>query len=98
MPSKFHLTRFTSKEFCQRQVRSISLVAITNTRSILQSRCENILRTNPDSRIAAELHLASIASKEEQDKETLKKAAVGGVAAAAAVGLVARVASLLIKR
>jgi len=33
----------------------------------MQMRCENILRTKPDSRIASELHLANIESQEQED-------------------------------
>jgi len=56
------------------------------------------LRTQPQSRIARELHLACIESEEERNREDLKKAAIGSVAAAAAIGIVAGVASLMLSR
>jgi hypothetical protein len=60
-----------------------------------QARCEAILRTNPESRIAKELHLASIEAEEMKKQEQLKQAAIGSVAAAVGVGLVAITAALL---
>jgi len=64
----------------------------------LQNRCEAILRTNPDSRIAKELHLASIEAEEERKREQLKTAAVGSVAAAVAVGVIGVAGMLLSKK
>jgi hypothetical protein len=63
-----------------------------------QARCEAILRSQPNTRIAKELHLASIEAEEEQQREQLKKAAVGSVAAAAAIGVVAGIAILMKKK
>jgi len=56
------------------------------------------LRTQPSSRIAKELHLASIESEEQQQQREFQKAAVGGVAAAAAIGVAAGLASLLLSK
>ena len=64
----------------------------------MQTRCEAILRTHPKARFAHELHLACIQAEEEKKEKEMKKAARNGVAAAAAVGLVAGVASLLMKK
>lgn len=66
--------------------------------SFFQLRCENILRSHPESRLAKELHLASIEAKEQHDKRKLKEAAIGGVTAAAAVGVAAGIASLLLSK
>ena len=63
-----------------------------------QSRCEAILRTQPNSRITKELHLATIEAQEERHRKEVKKAAIGGVAAAAAVGVVAGVASMMLSK
>mmetsp|Transcript_26987 Transcript_26987/g.75940 ORF Transcript_26987/g.75940 Transcript_26987/m.75940 type:complete len:163 (-) Transcript_26987:367-855(-) len=63
-----------------------------------RNRCEQILRSRPESRTAAELHLACIESKDQKEKEEAKKMAATGVGAAVAVGLLAGVASLLLKR
>lgn len=63
----------------------------------MQARCEAILRTRPESRLASELHLASIAAEEQQEQERVQKIAIG-TGAAVAVGLAAGVASLLLKR
>ena len=65
---------------------------------LLQLRCENILRSNPESRLAKELHLASIESQEQRDKRKMREAAIGGVTAAAAVGVAAGIASLLLSK
>lgn len=67
-------------------------------RLTLQARCENILRSQPQSRIAKELHLASIEAEEQRNQENIKRAAIGSVAAAAAVGVAAGVIGLLLKR
>jgi hypothetical protein len=48
--------------------------------------------------LAKELHLASIEAKEQQDMRKMKEAAMGGVAAAAAVGVAAGIASLLLSK
>lgn len=61
-------------------------------------RCEQILRSHPESRSAAELHLASIESKEQMDAKAVKDAAIGGAVAAVAAGAVIGIASLLLKR
>jgi mitochondrial fission 1 protein len=58
-------------------------------------RCENILRANPDSRIASELHLASIESQELKEQDHIKQVAVGGTIAVAALGVIAGVASVM---
>jgi len=47
--------------------------------------------------LASELHLACIASEEQQEHERVQKIALG-TGAAVAVGLAAGVASLLLKR
>jgi hypothetical protein len=64
----------------------------------VQLRTEQILRSKPESRLASELHLASIESKERKDAKQMKDAAIGSAATMAAVGLVAGLASLLLKR
>lgn len=61
-------------------------------------RAENILRSHPESRLARELHLASIESIEQEDKRKLKEAAIGGVTVAAAVGIAAGIASILLTK
>jgi hypothetical protein len=61
-------------------------------------RAENILRSHPESRLARELHLSSIESSEQQDKRKMKEAAIGGVTIAAAVGVAAGIASLLLTK
>jgi len=66
--------------------------------SCTQSRCEAILRTQPSARYAKELHLASIEAEEERKRNDLKKAAIGSIGIAAAVGVVAGVASLMLKK
>ena len=63
-----------------------------------QSRCESILRTQPDTRIAKELHLACIEAEEERKREQLKQAAVGSIAAAAVVGVIGIASMLLSKK
>ncbi|CAB9525262.1 expressed unknown protein [Seminavis robusta] len=60
-----------------------------------RTRCENILRSQPDLAIGLELHAASVASMEQRDAEKLKQAAIGGGAALAALGVVAGVASVV---
>jgi len=61
-------------------------------------RAENILRSHPESRLARELHLSSIESSEQADKRKMKEAAIGGVTVAAAVGIAAGIASLLLTK
>lgn len=61
-----------------------------------QTRCEAILRTQPHSRVAKELHLAAQEGQELYQQEQFQKAAVTSVAAAAAVGVLAGVAGLLL--
>lgn len=61
-----------------------------------QARCEAILRSEPHSRIAKELHLAAIDAEEEKQIKDVKKAAGTGIAVAAAIGLAAGAASLLL--
>jgi hypothetical protein len=56
------------------------------------------LRTNPESRSASELHLASIAAQQEFDKKQVKKAATVGTIAIAAVGVVGILASALLSK
>mmetsp|Transcript_34208 Transcript_34208/g.97187 ORF Transcript_34208/g.97187 Transcript_34208/m.97187 type:complete len:163 (-) Transcript_34208:216-704(-) len=63
-----------------------------------RNRCEQILRSNPESRLAAEMHLASIESKEQKDAKAVKDAAVGGAVVAVAAGAVIGIASMLLKR
>mmetsp|Transcript_46642 Transcript_46642/g.113653 ORF Transcript_46642/g.113653 Transcript_46642/m.113653 type:complete len:164 (-) Transcript_46642:1884-2375(-) len=63
-----------------------------------RTRTENILRSHPESRLARELHLASIEAKEQEDKRKIKEAAIGGVGVAAAVGVAAGIASLLLSK
>jgi 3-hydroxy-3-methylglutaryl CoA synthase len=63
-----------------------------------QSRCESILRTQPNARFAKELHLACIEADEEKKREQLKQAAVGSLAAAAVVGVIGIASMLLAKK
>ncbi|CAB9500994.1 expressed unknown protein [Seminavis robusta] len=63
-----------------------------------RTRCENILRSKPGSRIASELHLASIESQEQKESQQLKQAAVGGTVAVAALGVIAGVASVMLAK
>mmetsp|Transcript_32626 Transcript_32626/g.49165 ORF Transcript_32626/g.49165 Transcript_32626/m.49165 type:complete len:163 (+) Transcript_32626:34-522(+) len=63
-----------------------------------RSRCESILRTRPESRLASELHLACIASQEQKEKEDVKKMATIGTVAVAAVGVAGVIASALMKK
>ena len=51
--------------------------------------CEAILRSRPENDAAAELHIASIVAKDEEDEKKAKQIAVGGTVAIAAVGLAA---------
>ncbi|VEU35217.1 unnamed protein product [Pseudo-nitzschia multistriata] len=61
-------------------------------------RAENILRSHPESRLAREIHLSSIEAIEQEDKKKIKEAAIGGVTVAAAVGVAAGIASLLLTK
>mmetsp|Transcript_18562 Transcript_18562/g.26868 ORF Transcript_18562/g.26868 Transcript_18562/m.26868 type:complete len:163 (+) Transcript_18562:211-699(+) len=63
-----------------------------------RERCEMILRSKPDSRLAAELHLASIDAAEAEDEAKVKKMAVAGGAASVAVGIACVAGMLLAKR
>ena len=63
-----------------------------------RARCEAILRSNPDSRNAAELHLVCIEAAEEAREKQVKKAAVEGTIGVAAVGLAVAVAGMLLKK
>jgi cation transporter-like permease len=73
-------------------------IPISLSFSIYKTRTENILRSHPESRLARELHLASIEAKEQEDIRKLKDAAIGGVTAAAAVGVAAGIVSLLLSK
>jgi hypothetical protein len=73
--------------------RTCTLSPHTNRR-----RCEAILRSKPDSRAAAELHLACIDGKEEREQQRAKKAAAGTVAVAALGAAVAIGGMLMSKR
>jgi len=61
-------------------------------------RAENILRSHPESRPAREIHLASIESSDQQEKRKMKEAAIGSVTVAAAVGVAAGIASILLAK
>jgi fission 1 protein len=61
-----------------------------------RARCEAILRAQPHSRVAKELHLASVEAQEQYQQQQFQNAAVKSVAAAAAVGILAGVAGLLL--
>lgn len=63
-----------------------------------RARCEAILRSRPDSRLAGELHLAVIAAEEEEEEKRLKRIAVGGSAAVAALGVAAGIAGMLLTK
>lgn len=63
-----------------------------------RERCESILRSNPESRLAMELHLASIESKEQQDAKKLRDAAIGGAVGMAALGVAGALASVLLTK
>jgi hypothetical protein len=64
----------------------------------VKSRCEAILRTQPNARFAKELHLAAIEGEEETKREQLKTVAVGSVAAAIAIGVIGIAGALLSKK
>ncbi|KAL3944094.1 MAG: hypothetical protein SGBAC_001825 [Bacillariaceae sp.] len=63
-----------------------------------RERCENILRSNPESRLTMELHLACIESKEQKEAELVKKTAIGGAVAMGALGVAGAVASVLLTK
>lgn len=66
--------------------------------AIQKERCESILRSNPESRLAMELHLASIEAKEQRDAKKMKDAAIGSAVAMGALGVVGAVASVLLTK
>mmetsp|Transcript_27201 Transcript_27201/g.50383 ORF Transcript_27201/g.50383 Transcript_27201/m.50383 type:complete len:168 (-) Transcript_27201:244-747(-) len=63
-----------------------------------RSRCEAILRSKPDSRTAAELHLASIDAIEEEEERRAKQIAIGGSAAVAVLGAAVAIGGMLLKK
>eukprot|EP00980_Cylindrotheca_fusiformis_P008907 scaffold1900_cov123-Cylindrotheca_fusiformis.AAC.33 len=63
-----------------------------------RERCESILRSNPESRLAMELHLASIEAKEQRDAKKMKDAALGSAVAMGALGVAGAVASVLLSK
>jgi predicted Zn-dependent protease len=64
----------------------------------VRDRCEAILRSHPDSRVAKELHLAAIEAEEQQQVENAKQLARNGVIAATVVGGLGLAISLLLKK
>lgn len=66
--------------------------------SYSQNRCEQILRSKPESRLAAELHLASIEAKEQKDNKAVQDAAIGSAVMAVAAGVAIGAIRLLLKR
>lgn len=62
-----------------------------------QRRAEAILRSKPDSRAAAELHLACIDAHEEAEQRKVKKAAAGTVAVAA-LGVAVAIGGMLVSK
>lgn len=62
----------------------------------LKGRCEAILRSNPESRLASELHLASIAARQEWEAKQVKKVATAGTIAVAVIGVAGIIASALL--
>jgi len=63
-----------------------------------RSQCEAILRSHPNNRNAAEMHLAAIEGEEIQVAERAKKIAMEGTIGMAVIGLVGLAASVLLKR
>ena len=63
-----------------------------------KTRCEQILRSRPESRAAAELHLACMESKEQEETKKLKDAAIGSAVAVTAVGVAAGIATMLLSK
>lgn len=76
---------------------SLTLYLITISH-LQQIRCEAILRSQPQLRMAKELHLASLDAQEEKEIRKMKQTAAASVGVAAAIGVVAGVASLLMKK
>lgn len=68
----------------------------TTTTKPTKSRCEAILRVQPHSRIASELHLAAMEAEDQHQKDEFQKVAMNSVAAAAAIGIAAGVVRLLL--
>ena len=64
----------------------------------IQVRCEAIIRSNPDNRSTAELHLACIEGAEDARDKEIKQKAVEGTIGVAAVGLALGLAGMLLKR
>eukprot|EP00540_Astrosyne_radiata_P019103 CAMPEP_0116847558 /NCGR_PEP_ID=MMETSP0418-20121206/14502_1 /TAXON_ID=1158023 /ORGANISM="Astrosyne radiata, Strain 13vi08-1A" /LENGTH=162 /DNA_ID=CAMNT_0004479019 /DNA_START=66 /DNA_END=554 /DNA_ORIENTATION=- len=62
-----------------------------------RQRCESILRSRPESRLAKELHLASMAGEEEEQKKQVQKMTMGTVAVAA-LGVAGVVAGALLSK
>jgi fission 1 protein len=60
-----------------------------------RARCEAILRSHPDNRLAAELHLACIQGEEELKDKQLKRSILEGTVGVAAIGL-ASVAGMML--
>jgi hypothetical protein len=54
-----------------------------------QSKCEAILRANPDARFVKELHLASIEGEEQREAKQAQDAIVTGAVIAGVVGMAA---------
>merc|ERR1712137_68459 len=63
-----------------------------------RARCENILRSRPDNRLAREMHLAVQAAQEEREDQQLKKAATVGTVAVAALGVAGVIAGALLSK
>mmetsp|Transcript_19716 Transcript_19716/g.28774 ORF Transcript_19716/g.28774 Transcript_19716/m.28774 type:complete len:164 (-) Transcript_19716:1718-2209(-) len=63
-----------------------------------RARCEAVLRSSPDNRNIAELHLACIQGEEEQRDQKIKRKAVEGTLGVAAVGLALGIAGMMVKR
>lgn len=63
-----------------------------------KTRCEAILRNQPQSRVAKELHLASMEAQEDREVKRMKQTAVASVGVAAVVGVAAGIAGLLMKK
>jgi len=62
-----------------------------------QTRCEAILRSEPDHSGTVELHLACIEGAEEEEQR-IKRTAIGGSIAVATVGIIVGVAGMLLKK
>jgi hypothetical protein len=57
-----------------------------------------MLRARPESRLAAELHLAATESQEQLEDQQVKKAAAIGAVAVAAVGVLGVIASAMLTK